>query len=172
MPTPTKAVRFANNLIRGPTSNNSTKRAPAALRVCNSLLDRYPHEAAIDSAATGHFIDDNYRGGNHQPVTDEEAIDVECANATTMMSSSTDTLDIQKLKQYEEASKCDKFKAMNTSLISVRQLDEEADLAVLFHERKVKVFDPIGMETIIPKEKIIMEGELKPNGLYMTPLHD
>ena len=172
-PTPMKTMRFAPELIKGPTNNGHTKRAPAALRVCNTSLDRHPREAAIDSAATGHFINDKHQGANHQPVLAAEAVDVECANATSMLSTSTDIPDIQKLNRFQDASKCNEFKDMSASPVSVRQSDKEANLAVLFQDRQAKAFDPVGVDLTIPQENVIMEGKLKPgDGLCMTPLHD
>ena len=39
-------VRFDPNLIKGKSEKTGVK-APAALRVCNLLFDKYPDEAAI-----------------------------------------------------------------------------------------------------------------------------
>lgn len=155
----------------------SQRHAPAALRVCNSLLDkypsqrpgRYPYQAAIDSGATSTFIDDKYRGRAHKRVDPNDTIEVECANTSTMVSTSTDELDLSTLPR--AARQCDKFKNMSTSLISVKKLDESG-LAVLFHNRKVKVINPVHKEITIPG-KIAMQGKINPStGLYMTDLHD
>lgn len=164
-PSPPKKVRFDPILVKG-KSEKAGYRAPAALRVCNLLIDKYPDEGAVDSAATGHFLNDNYRGRNHQWVDEKDAVGVECANATGMTSTSTDELDLKKLRAKPKAArKCDKFKNMSTSLLSVRQFDEEADLATVFHNRKVTVIDPADKDFEIAGD-VILEGNLKSNGLY------
>lgn len=92
-----------------------------------------------------------------------------------MMSTSTDELRLKKLAnpKHAEARKADKFKddELDTELVSVGQMDRGSNLASLFHNGKVKVIDPIDKEINIPGE-ILLEGELKPNGLRMANLSD
>ena len=88
-----------------------------------------------------------------------------------MAPTSTDELDIVKLPK--SASKCHKFKNMSASLISVSQLDKEADLAAVFHNKKVTAIDPVNKNKGLKiAGDIILEEELKSNGLCMTKLHD
>ena len=41
---------------------------------------RHPTQAAIDSAATSHWLDDKCRGRDHRDVPEEDALIVECAS--------------------------------------------------------------------------------------------
>ena len=53
------------------------------------------HWAVMDSGATGIFLDDKYRGDNHQET--EHGIDVEVADQRTISSTSTDVVPFTKL---------------------------------------------------------------------------
>ena len=139
-------VRFDPDLIK-PKSNPTGKAAPIALRVCNKLLDRFPKgfkqyqmEAAIDSGATSNFVDDKYRGLDHQEVADGDAIEVECANTSAMISTSTDKLRLKKLSKYKGAGNCHKFPNMSTSLLSVKQFDD-GGLVTMLCNKKATVFE-------------------------------
>ena len=135
------------------------------------MFDQHQFEAALDSAATSDFIDDACRGTEHETATPSEAIKVECADETTVQSTSADKLDIAKLRQCEGAADCDKFSNMSASLISVKQMDE-SNLGTLFLNRQGTVFDPTGVVIKIPPANVALKADLEPNGLHMTQLHD
>lgn len=167
---PRKKASFGPNLIKG-KSEKAGLIAPAALRVCSLFFDKHPDEAAADSAATGHFLSGNCRGKDHKWADEKDAVGAECANTTGMASTSTDELDLKKLaRKPKAASKCDKFKNMSTSLLPARQFDEEADLAAVFHNRKVTVVGSEDKDFEIAGGAML-EGNLKPNGLCMAKLH-
>ena len=71
-------VSFSPESIKGP-SEKTGRQAPAALRFCNKAMDAFPEsfrtnqmEGALDSAATGAFVDDSHKGLNHQDVLAED----------------------------------------------------------------------------------------------------
>ena len=147
-------VKFATNLIAGPAN-----RQRAALRVCNSLIDRYPHSSgALDSGATDHFLPTAYRGDDHRPTSN--GMQVKCANDAIMTASATDSLSLSNLPI--QARGCHKFDDVSTPLISVGKLCDN-DLFVLFTRDKVLVTDRSG--------ETVMEGH-RTDGLYHVPIHD
>lgn len=168
-----KKVRFDPILIKRPSSR-ADKKAPAAIRIANKLMDKfprgtssYPYAAAVDSGATGTFINENYKGRKHWKINPVDAISVECANNNFMTSTCTDELDLQK----HPAKRCDKFKGMNTSLMGVEPMDAEG-CATVFYNHQVKAIRPKDNVIHIPGEEV-MEGLFdSTTGLYMTNLHD
>ena len=171
-------VGFAPTPIKGPSLRTNCQ-APAALRVANQLLDKFsdnctnncPDEGAIDLAATGQFMPDACRGCDHQPASAEDAATVKCANETEMFSTSTDTLDIDKLAAHKGAAECNEFKNMSASLSLVQKMDTKARLSTLFRNCEVTAFESEHEEIEVPG-KVIMKGKLKTNGLHMVPSHD
>jgi hypothetical protein len=150
----TLRVTFATTLIAGPAP-----RQRAALRVCNSLIDRYPHRVgALDSGATDHFLPTSYRGDDHRPTAN--GIQVKCANDAVMTASATDTLALSKLPLLARG--CHKFTDVGTPLISVGKLCDN-DLFVLFTSDEVIVTDRSGAT--------VMKGH-RTDGLYHVPIHD
>jgi hypothetical protein len=150
----TLRVTFTSTLIAGPAP-----RHRAALRVCNSLIDRYPHRSgALDSGATDHFLPTSYRGDDHRPTND--GIQVKCANDAIITASATDTLSLSKLPLLARG--CHKFDDVGTPLISVGTLCDN-DLFVLFTSDEVIVTDRSG--------DTVMKGH-RTDGLYHVPIHD
>ena len=147
-------VTFTPTLITGPAP-----RQRAALKVCNSLIDRYPHPVgALDSGATDHFLPTSYRGDGHCPTS--TGIQVKCANDAIMTASATDTLALSKLPLLARG--CHKFDDVTTPLISVGKLCDN-DLFVLFTSTEVIVTDRSGAT--------VMQGQ-RTDGLYHVPIHD
>ena len=70
----------------------------------------------MDSGATGIFIDDKYRGDDHQETDD--GIKVEVADQRTITSTSTDIVPFTDLLPVETRT-CDKFKDLSLSLIHI-----------------------------------------------------
>jgi hypothetical protein len=126
-----KRVRFAPT-----TTDTPPPRHPAALRVTNCLIDRYPM-AAVDSGATYNFFPENYN--STAPNSKGPKISVLCANNSTMISTATDALALTKLPP-PAARECYKFpkESIATPLMSVRKLDK-ANLRTTFENDQVTV---------------------------------
>ena len=70
----------------------------------------------MDSGATGLFLDDKYRGDDHQEIN--HGIEVEVADQRTITSTSTDVVPFTDLLPIETRT-CNKFKDLSHSLIGV-----------------------------------------------------
>ena len=117
---------------------------------------------ALDSAATGHFLPENYEGTNHQSTPN--GIRVGCANGSVMRAVATDHLDLRALPI--AARKAHKFRTDEIAipLISVPQLCE-SNMTVLFSKNTVTVKDSTG--------KQVLEGKRDTNkNLFMVPITD
>jgi hypothetical protein len=123
-------VRFSPNLLVGPA------RRSAALKVCNTLIDKCPMKGAIDSGATDHFLPTSYRGDNHQDTSN--GMQVKCANDSIMTATSTDVLSLSQLPPLARG--CHKFDDVTTPLISVGKLCDN-NLFVLFSQNDVTITD-------------------------------
>ena len=88
------------------------------LRLCSSLADECPYEAAVGSGATGHFLKEKYRGRNPQIVTKADAAVAECANGSIMAPSSTDELALSKLSKPNKSSKLSKLSKLRLNGLS------------------------------------------------------
>ena len=106
---------------------------------------------ALDSAATCHFLPEDYKGKNHKSTPN--GILVECANGSVMRAVATDQLDIQAL--LVAAWRAHKFKKdeITLPLVSVPQLCN-SDMDVHFTKTKVTVTNAPG--------KTVLEGKRDP----------
>jgi hypothetical protein len=150
-------VSFTSSLICGPSRR---RRSPAALHICNKLVDIYPPRAIIDSGASDHFVHSSYSGDN--PQSKQHGLPVQCANGMIMRSTGTDLLSLPRLPT--NARGCHKFDEVTTSLFSVGKLCDSG-LHVTFSNTNVVVTDTAPVST----GTVVMEGQ-RNGGIYSTPM--
>ena len=117
---------------------------------------------ALDSAATSHFLPEQYVGTDHKNTPN--GILVGCANGSVMRAVATDQLNIRALPI--AAKRAHKFKndEISLPLISVPQLCD-SNMTVHFTKSKVTVVNDTG--------KTVLEGNRDPvQNLYMVPISD
>ena len=114
----------------------------------------------MDSGATGLFMDDKYRGDDHQET--DNGIKVEVADQRTISSTSTDVVPFTNLLPIETRT-CTKFKDLSHSLVGVGVLCDAGN-RVTFDRTGVAVENEATGDTI-------MHGIRHPHSrLYMVPV--
>jgi hypothetical protein len=141
-------------------SFTSSLISPAALHVCNKLIDNYPPQAIIDSGASDHFVHSSYNSNNSQ--SKQHGLPVQCANGMIMRSTGTDLLSLPRLPT--NAWGCHKFDEVTTPLFSVGKLCDSG-LHATFSDTNVVFTDTAPVVT----STVVMEGQCN-GGVYSTPM--
>ena len=105
----------------------------------------FDHLAVMDSGATNIFMDDKYRGDNHQET--DNGIEVEVADQRKITSTSTDVVPFTNLLLLTTRT-CTKFKDLSHSLVGVGVLCDAGN-PVIFDRSGVAVKNEVTSDTIM-----------------------